>query len=130
MGNVGVAALAGLFVPFFVSFLKDVTWSTKVKQGVCVAVSVLVAVGITAIDKGVNLTDWKVLVSNLAVIFSVAQIFYNQYFGGMDASKLGQFNPMVFDKASFDQALKTAQESAGSIADRLSPELKGFSEIG
>ena len=82
MGNVGVAALAGLFVPFFVSFLKDVTWSTKVKQGVCVAVSVLVAVGITAIDKGVNLTDWKVLVSNLAVIFSVAQIFYNQYFGG------------------------------------------------
>ena len=82
MGNVGVAALAGLFVPFLVSFLKDVTWSAKVKQGVCVGISVLVAVGITAIDKGVNLTDWKVLIQNLAVVFSVAQIFYNQYFGG------------------------------------------------
>ena len=29
-----------------------------------------------------DLSDWKVLVSNLAVIFTVAQVFYNQYFGG------------------------------------------------
>jgi hypothetical protein len=82
MGNIGVAALAGLFVPVLVSFLKNVTWSMKVKQAVALGTSILVAVGITVVDKGVNLSDWKVLVANLAVIFTVAQVFYGQYFGG------------------------------------------------
>jgi hypothetical protein len=82
MGNVGVAALAGLIVPFFISFLKNTAWSAKIKQVVSVVVSLVVAVGITAIDNGVNLGDWKQLVANLAVIFTVAQVFYQQYFGG------------------------------------------------
>lgn len=82
MGNVGVAALAGLIVPFFISFLKNTDWSSKTKQIVSVAVSLVVAVGITAVDNGVNLGDWKQLVANLAVIFTVAQVFYQQYFGG------------------------------------------------
>jgi hypothetical protein len=82
MGNVGVAALAGLIVPFFISFLKNTAWSAKTKQIVSVVVSLVVAVGITAIDNGVNLGDWKQLVANLAVIFTVAQVFYQQYFGG------------------------------------------------
>jgi len=82
MGNIGVAALAGLIVPFFISFLKNTAWSAKTKQIVSVVVSLVVAVGITAIDNGVNLGDWKQLVANLAVIFTVAQVFYQQYFGG------------------------------------------------
>ena len=89
MGNIGVAALAGLIVPFFISFLKNTAWSSKTKQIVSVVVSLVVAVGITAIDNGVNLGDWKQLVANLAVIFTVAQVFYQQYFGGTsDNAKL------------------------------------------
>lgn len=82
MGNVGVAALAGFVVPFVVSYLKNMNWSSQVKQGVSVGVSLLVAVGITAIDNGVDLGNWKDLVMNLGVIFTVAQVFYQQYFGG------------------------------------------------
>ena len=82
MGNVGISALAGLVVPFFISYLKNTSWSAKTKQIVSIAVSLVVAVGITAIDNGVNLGDWKQLVANLAVIFTVAQVFYQQYFGG------------------------------------------------
>lgn len=82
MGNVGISALAGLIVPFFISFLKNTAWSAKTKQIVSVAVSLVVAVGITVIDNGVNLGDWKQLAANLAVIFTVAQVFYQQYFGG------------------------------------------------
>jgi hypothetical protein len=82
MGNVGISALAGLIVPFFISFLKNTAWSAKTKQIVSVVVSLVVAVGITVIDNGVNLGDWKQLAANLAVIFTVAQVFYQQYFGG------------------------------------------------
>lgn len=81
MGNIGIAALAGIFVPFLVSFLKNTSWSAKVKQGIAIATSAVVAVGITAIDNGVNLSDWKVLVANVTVVFSVAQVVYQQYFG-------------------------------------------------
>jgi hypothetical protein len=82
MGNVGVAALAGFVVPFIISYLKNMNWSSQVKQGVSVAVCLVVAVGVTAIDNGVDLGNWKNLVMNLGVIFTVAQVFYQQYFGG------------------------------------------------
>lgn len=82
MGNVGVAALAGFVVPFIVSYLKNMNWSSQVKQGVSVAISLVVAVGITAIDNGADLGNWKDLIMNLGVIFTVAQVFYQQYFGG------------------------------------------------
>lgn len=82
MGNLGVAALAGFVVPFIVSYLKNMGWSAQVKQIVSVGISLLVAVGITVVDNGVNLGDWKELLMNLGVIFTVAQVFYQQYFGG------------------------------------------------
>ena len=82
MGNVGVAALAGFVVPFFVSYLKNTTWSAKAKQASAVVVSLLFAVGITVVDNGVDLSDWKTLLMNLGVVFTVAQVFYQQYFGG------------------------------------------------
>jgi len=82
MGNVGIAALAGFVVPFVVSYLKNMSWTAQVKQVVSVVVCLLVAVGITAIDNGVNLGNWKDLIMNLGVIFTVAQVFYQQYFGG------------------------------------------------
>lgn len=82
MGNIGVAALAGFVVPFIVSYLKNMNWSAQVKQVVSVAVCLVVAVGVTAIDNGVDLGNWKDLILNLGVIFTVAQVFYQQYFGG------------------------------------------------
>jgi len=82
MGNIGIAALAGLVVPVLISFLKNTNWSKKAKQAVAVGTSLIVAVGITVVDNGVDLTDWKVLLANLAVVFTVAQVFYQQYFGG------------------------------------------------
>ena len=45
-------------------------------------ISLVVAFGITAIDNGVDLGNWKDLLLNLGVVFTVAQIFYQQYFGG------------------------------------------------
>ena len=50
MGNIGIAALAGIVVPFFVSYLKNTAWSAKTKQIVSVVICLVVAVGITAID--------------------------------------------------------------------------------
>jgi hypothetical protein len=47
-----------------------------------VVISLVVAFGITAIDNGVDLGNWKDLLLNLGVVFTVAQIFYQQYFGG------------------------------------------------
>ena len=82
MGNIGVAALAGFVVPFVVSFLKNTAWSAQAKQIVSVAVCLVVAFGITVVDNGVNIGDWKTLLLNLGVIFTVAQVFYQQYFGG------------------------------------------------
>jgi putative flippase GtrA len=82
MGNIGVAALAGFVVPFVVSFLKNTAWSAQAKQIVSVVVCLAVAFGITVVDNGVNIGDWKTLLLNLGVIFTVAQVFYQQYFGG------------------------------------------------
>lgn len=82
MGNIGVAALAGFVVPFVVSFLKNTAWSAQVKQIVSVVVCIVVAFGITVVDNGVDIGDWKTLLLNLGVIFTVAQVFYQQYFGG------------------------------------------------
>lgn len=82
MGNIGIAALAGFIVPLLVSFLKSTSWSPRAKQGVAVVTSIIVAVGITVIDNGADLTDWQGLITNLTVVFSVAQVFYQQYFGG------------------------------------------------
>lgn len=80
--SIGIAALAGLFVPFIVSFLKNVNWNTKVKHIIAVVVSGAIGVGITAIDNKTNLTDWSALLTNIAVVFGVSQVWYNQYFGG------------------------------------------------
>jgi putative flippase GtrA len=82
MNTLGVAALAGFVVPFIVSYLKNTSWSAQMKQGVAVVISLLVAFGITAIDNGVDLGNWKNLLLNLGVVFTVAQVFYQQYFGG------------------------------------------------
>ena len=82
MGNVGIAALAGIIVPFIVSYMKNTAWSAKTKQVVAIVVSLVVAFGITAIDNGVKFDQWKDLLINLGVVFSVAQVFYQQYFGG------------------------------------------------
>lgn len=82
MGNVGVAALAGFIVPFIVSYMKNMNWSSQAKQIVSVVVSLVIAVGVTAVDNGVDLGNWKDLIMNLGVIFTVAQVFYQQYFGG------------------------------------------------
>lgn len=82
MGNIGVAALAGFVVPFVVSYLKNTAWSAQAKQIVSVVVCLVVALGITVVDNGVNIGDWKTLLLNLGVIFTVAQVFYQQYFGG------------------------------------------------
>jgi putative flippase GtrA len=82
MNTLGVAALAGFVVPFIVSYLKNTDWSAQAKQGVSVVTSLVVAFGITAIDNGVDLGNWKDLLLNLGVVFTVAQVFYQQYFGG------------------------------------------------
>jgi putative flippase GtrA len=82
MNTLGVAALAGFVVPFIVSYLKNTSWSAQMKQGVSVVISLVVAFGITAIDNGVDLGNWKNLLLNLGVVFTVAQVFYQQYFGG------------------------------------------------
>lgn len=82
MGNIGIAALAGIVVPFIVSYMKNTAWSAKTKQVVAVGISLLAAVGITFIDNGVAIGEWKDILINLGVIFSVAQVFYQQYFGG------------------------------------------------
>lgn len=81
MGNIGISALAGIFVPVLISFLKNTSWSKQVKQGIAIATSAVVAVGITALDNGVNLADWQTLIANITVVFSVAQVVYQQYFG-------------------------------------------------
>lgn len=76
----GVAALLGVVMPFVISFLKDVTWSTQAKHAVSLAVSAVAAVGITAIDNGVDLANWQNFVANLGIIFTVSNVVYRQYF--------------------------------------------------
>lgn len=80
--NPTVAIIAGFLLPFVVSFLKDRTWSQNVKQLVAFGASAVVAVGVTAIDEGTDLSNWDAFVANLGVIFATAQVWYGQYFGG------------------------------------------------
>jgi hypothetical protein len=75
-GSILVAA--GVIIPFIVSFLKDVTWVPKIKQLVSFAVAAVFAVGVTVVDKGVQLDTWQALLANLGVIFTIAQVFYTQ----------------------------------------------------
>lgn len=76
----GVSAAAGVAVPFVISFLKDTEWSLKVKQLIAFVISLVVAVGVTVVDKGVSLDSWQALLANLGVLFTTAQLFYTQYF--------------------------------------------------
>jgi len=80
MGSNGVAFIAGFIVPFIVSFLKDLKWSAKVKQLVALVVCLIVGAGVTIIDQGVVINSWDTFVSNFAIIFATAQVWYTQYF--------------------------------------------------
>ncbi len=82
MEPVGIAAVAGVLIPFLISFLKDVTWSAKTKQALAFGASLLVAAGITAYDNGVALSEWDNLAANLGVVFTTGQLVYQQYFSG------------------------------------------------
>lgn len=79
--SVTFAVIAGLIVPFVVSFLKNKTWSTQVKQLIAIAVSLVVGVGITFIDNGVSVDGWQDILANFGVVFTVANVWYGQYFG-------------------------------------------------
>lgn len=79
--SVTFAIIAGLIVPFVVSFLKNKAWSAQIKQIVAIAVSLVVGVGITIIDNGVSISNWQDLLANFGVIFTVANVWYGQYFG-------------------------------------------------
>lgn len=80
--SITFSIIAGLIVPFAVSFLKSKTWSNQAKQLVAVVVSLVVGAGVTVIDNGVSLATWQDFLANFGVIFTVANIWYNQYFGG------------------------------------------------
>lgn len=80
--SITFSIIAGLVVPFAVSFLKSKTWSNQMKQLVAVIVSLVVGAGITVIDNGVSVATWQDLLANFGIIFTVANIWYNQYFGG------------------------------------------------
>ena len=79
--SITFSIIAGLIVPFAVSFLKSKTWSVQVKQVVAIAVSLIVGAGITIIDNGVEISNWQDFLANFGVIFTVANIWYSQYFG-------------------------------------------------
>jgi len=79
--SVTFSVIAGVVVPMLVSFLKSKAWSTQVKQLVAIAVSLVVGAGITFIDNGVSVSNWQDLLANFGVIFTVANVWYGQYFG-------------------------------------------------
>jgi hypothetical protein len=79
--SITFSIIAGLIVPFVVSFLKNKAWSVQVKQVVAIVVSLAVGAGITVIDNGVSIANWQDLLANFGIIFTVANIWYNQYFG-------------------------------------------------
>ena len=87
MGNVGIAALAGLVVPFIVSYMKNTTWSAKVKQIVAVVISLVVALGITVIDNGVEIGEWKDLLVNLGGGTGVLSAIFWWNFGQRQAGE-------------------------------------------
>ena len=80
--SVTFSIIAGLIVPFLVSFLKSKAWSAQAKQVVAIVVSFVVGAGITVIDNGVSISNWQDLLANFGVIFTVANVWYSQYFGG------------------------------------------------
>jgi hypothetical protein len=79
--SITFALIGGIIAPFIVSFLKSKAWSAKVKQAVSIATSIAIGAGVTFIDGG--MTDFSVanLLANVGVVFSVATVWYNQYFG-------------------------------------------------
>lgn len=80
--SITFSIIAGLVVPFAVSFLKSKSWSTQAKQIIALAVSLVVGAGITIIDNGVQIANWQDLLANFGIIFTVANVWYGQYFGG------------------------------------------------
>ncbi len=80
----GVAAsatvVAGFVVPFIVSFIKRENWSAEVKHIISLVVSVVTGVVIVVVDRGVA-WNWQEMVASSAVIFTIANTFYSQYFG-------------------------------------------------
>jgi hypothetical protein len=101
--SVTFSIIAGLVVPFVVSFLKSKAWSAQVKQLVAIVVSLVVGAGVTVIDNGVELATWQDLLANFGVIFTVANIWYSQYFGSTSVNTVlentgpgsGSFPPEV-----------------------------------
>lgn len=79
--SITFSVIAGLVVPFLVSFLKSKAWSTQVKQLVAIVVSLVVGAGITIIDNGVAIANWQDFLANFGIIFTVANVWYSQYFG-------------------------------------------------
>jgi hypothetical protein len=84
--STSIAVAAGVAVPVIVSFLKNVNWSAKVKQGLSFAISLIIALGITVYDNGVDIDSWDALVANLGVIFTTSQVWYTQLFEGTKAN--------------------------------------------
>jgi len=86
-GVFGIAGLAGVILPFVISFLKDTTWSTQIKHLVSFGLSAVVAFGITVVDNGVVISNWTEFLANLGVIFTVANVVYTQYFSNTELNK-------------------------------------------
>lgn len=79
----GFSALVGVVLPVVISYLKNTAWTAKAKQLLSVGISLVAGIGITLIDNGVQF-DWsntQAALANVAVVFTVAQTVYFQYFG-------------------------------------------------
>lgn len=81
-----VLVAAGVLIPFIVSYLKDVSWSLKVKQALSFGIATAFGVGVTVVDKGVSIDSVPTLLANLGVIFTTAQVFYVQLLKGSEVN--------------------------------------------
>jgi flagellar biosynthesis protein FliQ len=102
--SITFSVIAGLLVPFAVSFLKSRSWSSKVNQLVAVVVSLVVGAGISIFDNGLDITNWTDFAANFGVIFTVANIWYNQYFANTHVNEFLEEHGVGSHELSWDEA--------------------------
>lgn len=77
-----ISVLVGLIVPAIVSYLKNPNWSRQLKQGIAIAVSVVVTLA-SLLVTGELVFDGNFLANlgaSLSVVIATSTVFYNLWF--------------------------------------------------
>ncbi len=112
----------GLVLPFLVLYLTKIQWKAEYKLAAAVGASLAAGIVIAFADGKVT---WETVGSNLAVIFTTAQVIYAMFFKALGLESVLFPQTAVVDKATTivkEELSELSREDAVKILDPITSD--------